>query len=76
MVVGGVAFAVYLVVTQAWNADAEMVGRMTFTFLFPAVVAGLVARGRGWGWPVIVITYVVLFGFFFILPILTKLRDR
>jgi hypothetical protein len=75
VIVGAVVFAFFLAAARAWDADAEFLGRMTAYFLLPAVLVGVVARGRGWGWPVIAGLYLVLLGIVNVL-IFSSSRNR
>jgi Na+/melibiose symporter-like transporter len=75
MIVGMVAFAAWILLTGAWNARAEKVGEMTVLFLFPAVVTGLVARGRRWSWGLIAAVYAVVFAIALVLSVIGA-RDR
>jgi hypothetical protein len=73
LMIGGLAFAAWILGVRAWNADAEVLGRMTFQFFAPAIATGIVARGRYWSWLLIGVVYAVAFSALFVLPILTRL---
>jgi hypothetical protein len=61
--VGG--FLACLLVLGAWNGgmpSPEDEGRLLFIGLAPAVVAGLIAKGRRWSWARVAAVYVITAG--------------
>jgi hypothetical protein len=62
MLCGLGGFLTCLMVLGAWNGEMlspEDEGRLLFICLTPAVVAGLIAKGRHWSWARVAAVYVI-----------------
>ena len=62
MLCGLGGFLTGLLVLGAWNGgmpSPEDEGRLLFICLTPAVVAGLIAKGRHWSWARVAAVYVI-----------------
>ena len=65
MLCGVSGFLAGLLVLGAWNGgmlSPEDQGRLLFICLAPAVVAGLIAKGRHWSWARVAAVYVITAG--------------
>jgi hypothetical protein len=66
-----------LLVLGAWNGgmlSPEDQGRLLFICLAPAVVAGLIAKGRHWSWERVAAVYVITASALILITIIPQLK--
>jgi hypothetical protein len=77
MLCGLGGFVAGLLVLGVWGGEMpspESEGRLLFQCLAPAVVAGLIARGRHWSWACVALVYVITAAVLVLLSALPALK--
>jgi len=77
MLCGLGGFLACLLVLGAWSGEMpspEAEGRLLFQCLAPAVVTGLIARGRHWSWARVAAVYVIAAVALALLTVLPELK--